>query len=461
MIELIQQVAGPRVPAQEWAERKGRYLLPTVLLLASSVMLLVSMALPYWTMVLHAPQYPQGLHVQAHLYRLDGDVQEIDTLNHYIGMRPLGEAAQLERSLSIFAIVTLALLLLAAVFIHNRWAALLALPAVLFPVMFLLDLHYWLSNFGQNLDPNAPLSSAIKPFTPPVLGTGLIGQFKTVASPGPGLILAAAASVTTLAGLWFHRAAYKPLVEARRRSAARSLPCCASRSARQAGGFSLIELLVTMSLIALLIGLLLPTLATARQHAQWAVCASNARQTALAIEAYAHANDQHYPLARMYPDDPTWLEATQPYGQHELLYRCPSDQSPLWNEPDPAQQRRTTYGLNGYLTPNHPPYWGVRPVQVVSPSHAVVVAELSDDLNKDHFMPMFWGTPPKLANMMMQSRQWDAAKGQPKVLSIHRHQDTANYVFADGHAATHAFEDTWQQTPGSPPAVDWYDPLKR
>jgi hypothetical protein len=167
-------------------------------------------------MTLKAPQYPQGLHVQAYLDRLVGDVAEIDSLNHYIGMRPLGEAAQLERTLAVAATVALVLLIEGAVLIHNRWAALLALPTILFPAFFLADLYYWMNRFGHELNPRAPLSTSIKPFTPPILGTGKVGQFSTVASAGPGLILATIAALLVLVGLYLHRRAYKPLVDARK-----------------------------------------------------------------------------------------------------------------------------------------------------------------------------------------------------------------------------------------------------
>ena len=100
--------------------------------------------------------------------------------------------------------------------IHNRWAALLALPAILFPVFFLADLYYWMNRFGHELNPHAPLSTSIKPFTPPILGTGKVGQFSTVASAGPGLILAAVAALLVIVGLYLHRRAYKPLVDARK-----------------------------------------------------------------------------------------------------------------------------------------------------------------------------------------------------------------------------------------------------
>jgi hypothetical protein len=212
--DKLEKIIGPRTPEEAWREQRLRYLWPTLCMAGAAVLLIISIFLPYWSMVLHAPQYPRGLVVHAYVNHLEGDVSEIDGLNHYIGMRPLGEAAQLERSISIFAISALALLVLAAIFIHSPWAALLTLPAILLPVVFLADLYYWLNNFGQNLDPRAALSNAVEPFTPPILGEGLIGQFRTVAYADFGLLLASAASILILVGLYLQRRAYKPLVEA-------------------------------------------------------------------------------------------------------------------------------------------------------------------------------------------------------------------------------------------------------
>ena len=101
----------------------------------------------------------------------------------------------------------------------RRWAALLALPAVLMPYLFLADMYFWMRNFGTNLDPTAPLSSAIEPFVPPIWGEGLVGQFRTIAEFQIGIYMAFLAGFLIIAGLYYHRRAYKPLVE-RQESAA-------------------------------------------------------------------------------------------------------------------------------------------------------------------------------------------------------------------------------------------------
>lgn len=214
MTKFLKKVIGPRVPTEELAQRRARYTVPTVFMMVARNLLLISIFLPYWSMDMEAPQYPDGLHVSAYLNRLTGDVREIDSLNHYIGMRPLEEAAQLERTLSIAMIIALMLMVEGAGFIHTKWAVLLSLPAILFPPFFLMDLYFWLNHFGQNLDPTAPLSSTVKPFTPPILGRGVIANFVTIAQAGPGLYLASCASILTIIGLFFHRRAYKPLVDA-------------------------------------------------------------------------------------------------------------------------------------------------------------------------------------------------------------------------------------------------------
>lgn len=188
-------------------------MLPSLLIGAAAMLLFVSIFLPYWQLTLMAPQYPQGLKTVMYVNRVTGDVEEIDHLNHYIGMRPLEEAASLERASSVFMIIALALLTLTTIFVHSPMALFCAVPAIVYPAIFLADLYFWMRNFGLNLDPKAPLNKAVKPFVPPLLGSGSVGQFKTTAVWQVGLILAILASVLVLVGLYYHRRAYKPLLE--------------------------------------------------------------------------------------------------------------------------------------------------------------------------------------------------------------------------------------------------------
>ena len=215
-------ILGPRIPINEYRSDWARYSRPTLFFALAMMLLVGSLFVPYWDLKLEAPQFPKGLHVRAFVNRLEGrvdpvtnsnDLDQLDELNHYVGMPSLADGAAFERSIAVISIITFAGLLFAAIMVHNRWALLAALPALLFPVAFLADLQYWLWNYGHSLDPRAPLASAGGEFTPHLFGPSKIAQFDTMALPGGGLIMATIASAMVALGLWYHRKAYRPLIE--------------------------------------------------------------------------------------------------------------------------------------------------------------------------------------------------------------------------------------------------------
>ncbi len=237
-------------------------------------------------------------------------------------------------------------------------------------------------------------------------------------------------------------------------------------------GFTLIELLVVIAILAILAAVLFPVFSTAREKARGVSCLSNTRQLAMATWMYIQDWDEFFPTVRMpmMSSASSWVDLIQPYSRTRLLHRCPSDTSPAWNE---RALRTTSYGMNAYFDPFHPPYGGAmnpRPFSLAAvavPSRCVFCSELGEFNTKtgmlirgDHFMPMFWGDPPRVMDMMMNDLLWDHSQQEPTTLAIRRHLNASQYGFVDGHAKTHRFEQTWRQIPGSAPTVDWYDPMK-
>jgi len=104
-------------------------------------------------------------------------------------------------------------------------------------------------------------------------------------------------------------------------------------------GFTLIELLTVISIIAILIGILLPALGMARARAVQIVCRSNMRQIGYAMEMYMEDFDQVFPVARYMPPafastDPApplnyalegYLDRADPEKTDKTVYRCPGD----------------------------------------------------------------------------------------------------------------------------------------
>jgi len=180
----------------------------TRIVLALSVVLLVAAGVSrLWSLHFTAPQYPSGLDLHVYAYTIQGgnegnDLPEINTLNHYVGMRKLDPAEFADLDFIPFAIGALALLTWRVAAIGDVRSLLdLAVLTAYFGLFSIGRFVYMLYTYGHNLDPKAPIR--MQAFMPPILGTKEMGNFTVSSYPQLGTFLLSAFGALVLAlALW-------------------------------------------------------------------------------------------------------------------------------------------------------------------------------------------------------------------------------------------------------------------
>ena len=99
-------------------------------------------------------------------------------------------------------------------------------------------------------------------------------------------------------------------------------------------GFTLIELLVVIAIIAILMGILMPSLQRVRKIAQGIVCTSNLRTLMIAWRMYADSNDDRLVGCQDgMPDRPNWISGWMNFSSDPVNWDLQNDlvKSPLWS----------------------------------------------------------------------------------------------------------------------------------
>lgn len=161
-----------------------------ILILVAVLVLVPSFLFPLWNMTFYSNQYTDGLVLHIYSYQLEGgktpnrdDLREINSLNHYIGMRPLLESDFSEFTWVPLVIGLLMILALRAMVLGK--ISNLVDVFVLFTYFGLFSMwsfYHRLYMYGHNLDPMASIK--VQPFTPPVFGSKQIANFMVNSYPG-------------------------------------------------------------------------------------------------------------------------------------------------------------------------------------------------------------------------------------------------------------------------------------
>jgi copper chaperone NosL len=164
--------------------------------------------LPIWEMKLWAPQYREGLTLSIYTNEIKGDVDKINTLNHYVGMHAIrnedfAEFRYLPQALTVFGVFAL----LAGLF-NRRWLAMLGWVAfTVFAAYMFRDYAQWLWHYGHDLDPRAALK--LDTFSPPLIGYKRMANFRVVSLPAAGSWLLGIAWLLGPLVVWLERRASK------------------------------------------------------------------------------------------------------------------------------------------------------------------------------------------------------------------------------------------------------------
>ena len=173
-------------------------------------------SLPIWAVSLEAPNYPkeafpEGIPVYFHFDGYSGEVHEMNTINHYVGMDPMWVGGHVERAIGIYALLFLSLGMVYFIAFNNRLLNYVMLVPSSLPLLFIADYSYWLYWFGHNLHDWGAFK--IKPFMPTVFGDGKIAQFTTHSYPTIGFYMILAISALSLLAFFAKQKAFNETQE--------------------------------------------------------------------------------------------------------------------------------------------------------------------------------------------------------------------------------------------------------
>ncbi len=192
-----------------------------IIMVLGSLLLLGLFKFPLWNIMLGAPQYPEPLGMNIHINGIKGvsefDIQNIDGLNHYIGMKTIPKPEEMWE-FSVFPKVIITMVVLGVVIgllgYFNKVSYKYFLGWFIFMsilgVLGMYDFNSWLTSYGHDLDPHAILKitnpdGTPMSYKPPLFGHQKLLNFDVTSLPHIGGYLMFVGMSLTLVAFWIGR----------------------------------------------------------------------------------------------------------------------------------------------------------------------------------------------------------------------------------------------------------------
>ena len=158
-----------------------------VLLILSAVLMVIVIFVPLWKIDLVAPQYPEGLGLIIYPDGLCGNVDIINGLNHYIGMKHLHNEDFIEFTILPYIIGFFALLFLVVGLLgYKKGVYFATILFICFGIISMVDFWRWEYDYGHHLDPNAAIVVPGMAYQPPLIGFKQLLNFSAWSFPAAG-----------------------------------------------------------------------------------------------------------------------------------------------------------------------------------------------------------------------------------------------------------------------------------
>lgn len=175
-----------------------------ILVAFASGALIAVFFLPVWRIDLFAPQYPEGLTMNIWINKLSGQVDIINGLNHYIGMKHITVEMFPEFKFLPFVVAFFMVLgMLVAISGKRKFLFIYLILTVIGGIAAMVDFYMWGYKYGHHLDPTAPIQVPGLSYQPPLFGHKRILNFDAYSFPDVGGWIVVGAGILAF-GVWFY-----------------------------------------------------------------------------------------------------------------------------------------------------------------------------------------------------------------------------------------------------------------